>query len=250
MNRQEHNRSWEGNVAWKKTRSHVNGCSTKQNDICDRTSITPRGIYLITGQTAKNYGGYCFIISKTKSVLVIIFGGMVVSHAVFTVTMTLPGLKGRTRQACVLKQCLHMKPWEPSPFTTVVVEFVANVSLTWHHCVVELLRLDAIVRCVRFSCVEASLRQHIDVFLDCRVSWRRTVDDTLSQQTLHSDISAYADAWRRALAHAQLYRSHHRCCQQCQRSVRVHATISYTCFTDVSVTYHTSRSMRCSRPDR
>ena len=46
MNRQEHNRSREGNVAVKK-KSRVNGRSTKQNDICNRTQITPQGIYLL-----------------------------------------------------------------------------------------------------------------------------------------------------------------------------------------------------------
>ena len=39
MNRQEHNRSLEKYVAWKK--SHVNDCSTKQNDSCIRRQITP-----------------------------------------------------------------------------------------------------------------------------------------------------------------------------------------------------------------
>ena len=50
MKRQEHNRSWEWNVARKKkSRSNVNGCSTTQNDICNRTLKTPKVIYLHTG---------------------------------------------------------------------------------------------------------------------------------------------------------------------------------------------------------
>ena len=55
------------------------------------------------------------------------------------------------------------------------------------------------MRRVRISCVAA----HMELFLDCRVSWRPT-DDTLSQQTLHNEIPAYADAWRRTLAHTQM----------------------------------------------
>ena len=50
INCQEHDRSLEGNVAWKKkTRSRVKGCSTKQNDICNRTQITAPWIYLHYG---------------------------------------------------------------------------------------------------------------------------------------------------------------------------------------------------------
>ena len=131
-----------------------------------------------------------------------------------------------------------------------------------YQCVVELLRLVAIMRRVRISCVAASLRQHIELFLDCRVSWRPTIDDTLSQQTLHSDISAYADAWRRTLAHAQLCRSHRRCCPKCQRSRWLRcvwntcsfdprqdsAIRSKNCFIDVSVMSRALRSPPCRKP--
>ena len=37
MNRQEHNRSWEGTSM---------SVPQNKNDICDRTKITPQGIYL------------------------------------------------------------------------------------------------------------------------------------------------------------------------------------------------------------